>query len=501
MAKIKVVLEHPLYNGMVVTIGAPCECSAVTGLTVSYDGVSKSFIFRDAHGNDLTGLGNLFSEGAYIRAVLDTENGYAYIQNADTNGYIEQSMAEKFSKKEDFVFTEGIHFGEELPSPGINGRAFIKIVTPTSDQAAILSNPTFFEGGVSGASGVVGVSDGVNRVVRYEFTTSDAAAGIAFEKASLSLGSGTVPDLKFQITADDSSYGNAGKNHDGAELTRTYHEHDDWYTFSGELAVEMLPNTKYYLWVFPATTTFGWLYWNYKDDVTATVKGRKKHGEFYLDTGTEWVICSYGSVTISGGGSGTAGENGATFIPYVDADGNLSWTNDGGLTNPATVNIKGPAGEDGSDGQPGKDGAAGKDGNGIKSAVLNADYTLTLTFDDGTSYTTPSIRGATGAAGSDGKDGSPGATGQDGADGKDGVSATHSWNGTTLTITSAAGTSSADLKGDKGDKGDTGATGADGQDGFTPQKGIDYFTSEDKEVMVKEVLAALPIYDGEVVAV
>ena len=38
----------------------------------------------------------------------------------------------------------------------------------------------------------------------------------------------------------------------------------------------------------------------------------------------------------------------------------------------------------------------GEKGNGIKSAVLNADYTLTLTFDDGTSYTTPSIRGATG---------------------------------------------------------------------------------------------------------
>ena len=38
----------------------------------------------------------------------------------------------------------------------------------------------------------------------------------------------------------------------------------------------------------------------------------------------------------------------------------------------------------------------GEDGNGIQSAVLNSDYTLTLNFDDGTSYTTPSIRGETG---------------------------------------------------------------------------------------------------------
>lgn len=42
------------------------------------------------------------------------------------------------------------------------------------------------------------------------------------------------------------------------------------------------------------------------------------------------------------------------------------------------------------------DDLKGEDGNGISSAVLNADYTLTLTFTNGTSYTTPSIRGASG---------------------------------------------------------------------------------------------------------
>ena len=40
--------------------------------------------------------------------------------------------------------------------------------------------------------------------------------------------------------------------------------------------------------------------------------------------------------------------------------------------------------------------AEGQDGVGISGAVLNADYTLTLTFSDGTSYTTPSIRGPKG---------------------------------------------------------------------------------------------------------
>lgn len=36
--------------------------------------------------------------------------------------------------------------------------------------------------------------------------------------------------------------------------------------------------------------------------------------------------------------------NGYTFTPSVDADGNLSWSNDGGLANPETTNIRGPEG-------------------------------------------------------------------------------------------------------------------------------------------------------------
>lgn len=37
--------------------------------------------------------------------------------------------------------------------------------------------------------------------------------------------------------------------------------------------------------------------------------------------------------------------------------------------------------------------------------------------------------------------------------------------------------------------------------GDAPQKGVDYFTEEDKAEMVAEVIAALPVYNGEVVAV
>ena len=47
------------------------------------------------------------------------------------------------------------------------------------------------------------------------------------------------------------------------------------------------------------------------------------------------------------------GEDGAIFYPKVSQDGTLSWTNDKGLDNPESVNIKGPAGATGPKGDTG----------------------------------------------------------------------------------------------------------------------------------------------------
>ena len=40
--------------------------------------------------------------------------------------------------------------------------------------------------------------------------------------------------------------------------------------------------------------------------------------------------------------------------------------------------------------------------------------------------------------------------------------------------------------------------GKDGDPGYTPKKGVDYYTEADKAEMVDEVIAALPVYNGEV---
>ena len=67
------------------------------------------------------------------------------------------------------------------------------------------------------------------------------------------------------------------------------------------------------------------------------------------DNGNWWIGTTDTGVYASGGGGGTgsSGEDGATFIPSVDDKGNLSWTNDKELENPTTVNIKGKDGANG----------------------------------------------------------------------------------------------------------------------------------------------------------
>ena len=102
--------------------------------------------------------------------------------------------------------------------------------------------------------------------------------------------------------------------------------------------------------------------------------------------------------------------NGATFTPAVSAAGVLSWTNDKGLANPASVNIMGPQGPAGATGATGAAGPQGPQGPRGET-------------------------GATGPQGPQGATGPQGPQGPAGADGADGA------------------------KGDKGDKGDTGDSG------------------------------------------
>lgn len=121
---------------------------------------------------------------------------------------------------------------------------------------------------------------------------------------------------------------------------------------------------------------------------------------------------------------------------------------------------------DGQPGKDGKDGANGKDGVNGKDGI------------DGKDGYTP-VKGKDYVDGKDGKDGYTPVKGKDyfdGANGKDGYTP------------------------QKGVDYFDGKDGKDGADGRTPEKGVDYFTAADKQEMVAAVVAALPVYNGEVVA-
>lgn len=92
MANIKVKLDYPIKDGITFTFHAPCNCSDVDGIVVQHSDGETRFAFKDAHGNDLTGLNNLFTTGSMVMVVLDVTNGAAFLQNADTNGYLENQI-------------------------------------------------------------------------------------------------------------------------------------------------------------------------------------------------------------------------------------------------------------------------------------------------------------------------------------------------------------------------------------------------------------------------
>lgn len=132
---------------------------------------------------------------------------------------------------------------------------------------------------------------------------------------------------------------------------------------------------------------------------------------------------------------GDPGENGATFTPTIDAEGNLSWTNDKNLDNPEIVNLRGPKGETGETGPIGPKGETGETGP----------------------------RGEKGETGETGPQGEKGETGP---------------------------------KGDTGDTGPQGEKGDTGEPGHTPQRGVDYWTDDDKTEVINSVLSALPTWEG-----
>lgn len=111
-----------------------------------------------------------------------------------------------------------------------------------------------------------------------------------------------------------------------------------------------------------------------KQTTTSTADGGTNVVTVTLSNGTTSTFnVKNGSKGSNGtnGKDGADGDDGATFTPSVDSAGNLSWTNNKGLTNPPTVNIKGPKGDKG---DAGEGGGGSSGGGGVETISLSGGW-------------------------------------------------------------------------------------------------------------------------------
>lgn len=113
MAYIRVDQAMPIFDGQPVTFKSPADCSAIEALKIYYpaeDGTETItvFSFADAHGNNVGNIDHLFGENVLVKVILHKENNMAFVQNADTNAYLEG----RFKAIEDAIGEVGVALAE-----------------------------------------------------------------------------------------------------------------------------------------------------------------------------------------------------------------------------------------------------------------------------------------------------------------------------------------------------------------------------------------------------
>ena len=242
---------------------------------------------------------------------------------------------------------------------------------------------------------------------------------------------------------------------------------------------------------------------------------------------SKWV--NNGALQGAQGETGKAGNGIASTVLNDDYTLTFTFTDGTSYTTPTPIRgeigpigpqgVQGPTGETGATGAQGEQGEPGKTGNGIASTVLNSDFTLTVHFTDGTSYTTPSIRGATGPQGKQGEKGETGSgfkvlgyyatesalsaavTNPDAGDaygiGTGEPYDIYIWDGVNRKwVNNGALQGAQGIQGEPGIQGEQGVPGIQGpagKDGKTPVKGTDYFTQADKQEIAEDAAALVDL--------
>ena len=136
---IRVDLNTPIYDGAEVVFRSPVDCSQVTGLIVYYpengNSASKEFAFADAHGNNVGDIDHLFAENVAVKVILDVTTSMAFVQNADTNAYLEG----RFSAIEETL--DGVvHNGDNSINLGEVTAEYTGVTTAGEDDELIVAD-------------------------------------------------------------------------------------------------------------------------------------------------------------------------------------------------------------------------------------------------------------------------------------------------------------------------------------------------------------------------
>ena len=137
---IRVNLATPISDGTEVVFRSPVDCSQVTGLVVYYNGGSKEFAFADAHGNNVGDIDHLFAENVVVKVILDVTHAMAFVQNADTNAYIERTFIKSVNgvSPDENGNVEVQGGGGGTATPGADGFSPVANVVQT-DSGAVIS--------------------------------------------------------------------------------------------------------------------------------------------------------------------------------------------------------------------------------------------------------------------------------------------------------------------------------------------------------------------------
>lgn len=249
---------------------------------------------------------------------------------------------------------------------GINSITFVK-----SDGTKV--GPVNVKNGSKGSTGTIkSVTATVDANVGTPQVTAKAEgdpsnADIAFEFKNLKGNSGTISAVTAAVDNTSIDTGDPGCV---VELGGTPENRSFNLAFSHLVGKQGIQGPRGYYFT-PSVAASGELSWNNNGELdnpaTVNIKGPKGDGgtveitNILIDNGSSETATPSAEV-ISGttdpqhakyslsfhnlvGKRGTQGPRGYYFLPSVATNGDLSWSNNGELANPTTVNIRGPQGE------------------------------------------------------------------------------------------------------------------------------------------------------------